>query len=245
MESGIYVGTSGWLYDHWADAFYPQDLKKGEWLSFYSKQFCTVELNNSFYQLPKKNNIEQWLKETPEHFLFSCKVSRYITHMKKLLDAEESMRRFLNSLKHFGGQLGPILFQFPPKWHVNTERFQHFLETLPKEHLYVFEFRDQSWFCERVYEILNQHNAVLCFYDFKGFQSPEVITSESIYIRLHGPEKTPYKGSYSETQLKHYAEKISHWEKEGKTVFCYFDNDEEGCAPHDAKKLLYIVEQSL
>ena len=141
----LHVGTSGWHYKDWAGHFYPEDLRKKDYLSYYADHFHTVEVNNSFYQLPKKETLETWRKTVPEGFLFAVKASRYITHMKKLKETEEALSSFLGRVELLGDKLGPILFQLPPKWNFNPNRFFDFLEVLPNGHQYTFEFRDRSW----------------------------------------------------------------------------------------------------
>lgn len=239
----IYIGTSGWSFDSWIGSFYPKDIKNNDRLSHYAETFSTVELNNSFYQLPSKKSIQHWLKATSDDFIFSCKASRYITHMKKLNDAKPDVDHLFESLEHFGEQLGPVLFQLPPNWHMDIERLAKFVRTLPKDHRYTFEFRDKSWLCEQVYDLLEKYDIALCFYDFKGYQSPEVITSDFIYVRLHGPTEQAYEGAYDGRTLAGYAQKFIRWQKEGKSVFCYFDNDQKANAPKDAVKLMDSLER--
>ena len=239
MRKGqVHVGTSGWNFDSWAGDFYPEGLRKSDLLPEYARRFSTVEVNNSFYNLPSSKTTQSWKDEAPDNFLFSCKASRYITHMKKLKDPDEGIDKVLHALEPLGDKLGPILFQLPPNWRVNTERLSAFLEKLPKEHRYTFEFRDTSWHCQEIYDLLEKHNVALCFYDYEKYQSPEASTADFIYIRLHGPEETAYSGAYDGRTLAGYARKINRWREEGKDVFCYFDNDEKACAPHDAEKLL-------
>ena len=242
-RSNIRVGTSGWSYDHWIGDFYPADVNKGQLLSHYVKRLNTVELNRSFYSLPKAETVEKWRDEAPSNFLFSCKASRYITHMKKLKDPQRSIERFLDTVDHFGKKLGPLLFQLPPNWKVNPDRLESFLEALPDGRRYTFELRDKSWLCDSIYRILQKHGASLCFYDYKGYRSPEAVTADFIYIRLHGPHEEAYTGSYDGRTLAGYARKMQRWADEGKDVFCYFDNDQKACAPQDAARLLESLEK--
>ncbi|KTD21095.1 DUF72 domain-containing protein [Legionella londiniensis] len=245
FPDNLRIGTSGWNYKSWQGEFYPEGINDSELLPYYAERFNTVELNNSFYQLPDKGHIKIWRKMTPQGFIFSCKASRYITHMKKLLDPEEGISKLFASLSHFEEKLGPIVFQLPPNWRVNIGRLRSFIHTLSNDYRYVFEFRDKSWHREDVYELLRGANLTLCFYDFKGFQSPEVITSDLIYVRLHGPKEKPYEGSYDGRILAGLAQKFLHWLDEGKTVYCYFDNDKKGAAPKDAIRLIdKVVGQS-
>ena len=144
-ENMVLIGTSGWHYPHWSECFYPAKLPKSKWLAWYASYFSCFELNNSFYKLPNIKTIRQWLDQTPDNFVFALKASRLMTHLKKLKNCQEVLDNFLDSIRHFENKLGPILFQLPPHWHINTERLEAFLELLPPELNYVFGFRDPSW----------------------------------------------------------------------------------------------------
>lgn len=246
MSKGkIYIGTSGWNYKGWKDLFYPRDVKQADLLRKYAESFASVELNTSFYHLPKRASVESWAEQSPDNFLFSCKASRYLTHMKKLKDPQEGLERLWEVFVPLGRKLGPVLFQLPPGWRTNTERLAEFIDYLPARYQYTFEFRDQSWLCQEVYDLLGENNINLCFYDFKQYRSPEVVTADFIYIRLHGPMETPYWGSYSDADLNSYARKIKHWSTAGKDVYCYFDNDQEANAPRDALRLISNLKSLL
>ncbi|KTC84481.1 DUF72 domain-containing protein [Legionella brunensis] len=241
QRSNCRIGTSGWSYTGWIGQFYPEKIKAHCILPYYAATFDTVELNNSFYQIPKEKNIKTWLELTPANFIFSCKANRYITHTKKLHDVTESVKRLLTSFSHFEEKLGPILFQFPPYWPLDIGCLRSFIENLPQKYLYTFEFRHKSWFCEELYELLNTHQMTLCFHDYKTYQSPKVVTGQFIYIRMHGPNKEGYQGSYEDYKLAEYAQKIINWQENGKAVYFYFDNDEKCRAPHDAQRLKKIL----
>ncbi len=240
-SDSCHIGTSGWNYKHWMGPFYPKDTPQKKLLDHYRKHFKTVEVNNSFYQLPAKNTLIQWRKAVGENFVFSVKASRYITHMKKLKNPQKSLSKFLSVIRNLEGRLGPILFQLPPKWRINKERLEAFLAALPTRHSYTFEFRDKSWFDEDVYELLSRYNSAFCIYDLEGSQSPEVITSDFVYIRLHGPSRNAYEGSYCRKKLKTWAGKFDKWSKNSKEIYCYFDNDQNGYAPKNAYTLQNIV----
>lgn len=244
MKPGcIHIGTSGWHYDHWVGPFYPKHMRSSEFLAFYSQHFHTVEINNTFYHLPTRETLAEWRQKTPKHFLFACKASRFMTHMKKLKDPEQSSQKFFNAIQLLGNKLGPILFQLPPRWKVNLERLDQFLNVLPKKHRFVFEFRDDSWFEHGTYTVLAKHNAALCLYNFAGRWSPLEITTDFVYIRLHGP-KGPYQGQYGEKVLQALSQKFLNWSHQGKNVYCYFDNDENGFAARDGAKLMHLVENT-
>jgi uncharacterized protein YecE (DUF72 family) len=148
LKGKIYVGTSGWHYKHWVGTFYPKKVKSEKQFDFYEKHFHTVELNNSFYRLPKQKTFTQWRKNSRNNFLFSVKASRYITHQKKLKDPKESVKKFFQHVRYLREKLGPILFQLPPSWKVNVERLNEFLKILPKHLRYVFEFRNPTWYTQ-------------------------------------------------------------------------------------------------
>ena len=240
MSSKILIGTSGWHYKHWKGLYYPADLATSEWLKFYSAQFNTVELNNSFYHLPTINAFDTWRLTSPRGFVFAVKGSRFTTHMKKLKDPKSSTDKFFAAAGHLKSKLGPILFQLPPRWKVDEERLEEFLETMPKSHRYVFEFRDDSWLNDRVYGILERHNAAFCIHDLGGRQSPVEITANFTYIRFHGPTEARYSGSYSQQALEVWADRFRTWRKL-KAIYAYFNNDVGGHAPRNAATLMDLT----
>ena len=236
----IHIGTSGWHYDHWRGPFYPKDLPKEGFLEYYAGRFHTVEINNSFYQLPKEETLISWRDTTPGGFTFTVKASRYITHMKKLKEPEEPLATFLGRVSVLKGKLGPILFQLPPKWRFNPERLRGFLAALPPGYRYAFEFRDSSWYRPGVYKALSEHGAAFCMYELAGHLSPKEVTADFIYIRLHGPGDA-YQGQYETSVLAGWAGALSTWARQGKEIFCYFDNDEAGYAAQDALRLQEMI----
>jgi uncharacterized protein YecE (DUF72 family) len=236
----IHIGTSGWHYDHWRGPFYPEDLAKRDFLEYYMRRFHTVEINNSFYQLPKDKTLALWRETVPKGFVFTVKASRYITHMKKLKDPEDSLATFLQRVEALDDKLGPILFQLPPRWRFNPKRLHDFLSALPQGRRYAFEFRDPSWYESEAYEALCEHGAAFCMYELGGRLSPKKVTADFIYIRLHGPGDA-YQGQYESGVLAGWAGAVSTWARQGKEIFCYFDNDEAGYAARDAARLQEMV----
>lgn len=231
----IHIGTSGWHYDHWRGLFYPDDV--GDRLGFYARQFKSVEINNTFYRQPKTQTLRDWRDTVPSDFRFAVKASRYITHMKKLKEPAESLGNFIELVETLGDKLGPLLFQLPGNWHFNGERLAQFLAMLPDDLRCAFEFRDPSWHNQEVYALLARHNVAFCIFEIGGQRAPRETTADFVYIRLHGPEKTPYEGQYDIQALSGWAGAISTWAKQGKDVYCYFDNDQSGYAPQDARRL--------
>lgn len=243
IAKGIQVGTSGWNYDAWKGDFYPEKISGARMLAEYGRRFGTVEVNGTFYSLPKPASVEDWAEQVPEDFVFSVKASRYITHMKKLKDPREPLDKLYQVLDAFGDRLGPVLFQLPPNWQLDLDRLKNFLESLSGRYRYTFEFRDDSWHCEEVYDLLAEHDAALCFYDYEQRQSPEKLTTDFAYIRLHGPETQAYQGRYPDEALESWARKCLNWRKNGQSVFCYFDNDEKAYAPDDAQRLRQFIRE--
>ncbi len=236
-SSRVCIGTSGWNYDHWSGTFYPEDLPQKQWLEFYREKFNSVEINNSFYQLPAENTVSNWYKNTPDDFTFAVKASRYITHMKKLKDPKDSLKKFFDRVRHLKEKLGIILFQLPPNWRFNEERLKSFISQLPEKYSYSMEFRDKSWINETTYHILREHNVAFCIYELAGYESPVEVTADTVYIRLHGPDANKYQGDYSKDTLQNWRDSIRNWKNDGKTVYCYFDNDQSGYAAHNADQL--------
>ncbi|HEY2013455.1 MAG TPA: DUF72 domain-containing protein [Bryobacteraceae bacterium] len=239
--TAIHVGTSGWHYQHWRGPFYPEKLPASSMLEFYSRQFCTVELNNTFYRLPVETGLEKWRSTTPDGFCFSVKGSRFLTHMKKLKDPEVGIGRFFERVDRLRPKLGPVVFQLPPFWEVDAERLEHFLRALPKRHRYAFEFRNPTWHTETIYRILRKHNAAFCIFEISGFASGYHITADFTYVRLHGPEGA-YQGSYSEASLEHWAARIDQWRKQLRAVHVYFDNDQAAYAVENALSLKRLLD---
>ncbi|KAA5546573.1 DUF72 domain-containing protein [Adhaeribacter rhizoryzae] len=218
-------------------------MPQQEYLAHYLKYYQTVEINNSFYRLPTYETFANWRQAVPDNFVFAVKASRYITHMKKLKDPQASLANFLQNVTALEEKLGPILFQLPPRWHCDLERFRQFLQALPSGLLYTFEFRDQTWYNEPVYDLLRQYNAAFCIYDLEQHLSPIIATANFVYIRLHGPVGK-YNGSYSDEALMGWAEAARTWHAEGKAVYIYFDNDIGGHAVTDSQRLIALLNPS-
>lgn len=238
----IHIGTSGWNYEDWEGPFYPEDLSKDQWLEHYMGQFDTVEVNNTFYNLPDSEILEDWKNRVPDDFTFAAKANRYITHMKKLNEPEESLENMLNVFDAFGEKLKPVLFQLPPNWNFDEERFRYFLDLLPEDLLTAFEFRDESWINDTTFSILKENNSAFCIYDLVNYQSPMEVTADFVYVRLHGPSDQKYKGKYNEDQLAWWTERLNKWRDQDLDVYVYFDNDEQAFAAQNALALKDIVE---
>ena len=243
MTATVHIGTSGWHYKDWMSVFYPAGSSPSDLLKFYASHFDTVEINNSFYKLPTIQTFENWRDTTPKKFRFAVKASRFITHMKKLKDPRRSSEQFLLATEHLGPKLGPILFQLPPRWHLNTQRLKDFLLVLPNGFRYVFEFRDSTWLNPEVYQILRDHNAAFCVHDFADMKIPREITATFTYVRFHGPTSTKYAGSYSDVQLRRWAEWIKEQRKLLDGVYVYFNNDPGAAAVRNASTLKRLIAE--
>jgi len=236
----IRVGTSGWHYWHWAGLFYPEDLPKFDWLKFYAKSFDTVELNNTFYHLPKPSSVKTWYKQTPKNFLYAVKASRYITHIKKLKDISEELALFYEAIAPLKTKLGPVLFQLPPSFKKNLKRLESFLKNLPKRKLAAIEFRNDTWYAQDTYDLLNEYGVGFCTHDLPGLESPRVVTGKLIYLRLHGTESR-YAGNYSKSALQNYASWLKENSKVVKGIFVYFNNDYNAYAVKNARELCKML----
>jgi uncharacterized protein YecE (DUF72 family) len=218
-----WVGTSGWTYGHWQGPFYPPGLKQRDWLGFYAGRFSSVELNASFYHLPRESFAAGWAERTPPGFLFAVKAWRAITHRHKLHDCADQMAVFFERLAGLGDKLGPVLFQLPPHWHADPPRLATFLDLLPDGGCYAFEFRDPDWHRDEVYRILAEKNAAFCLFELGDQTSPHVVTADFVYVRLHGREAA-YVGDYSDSELADWAHLLREQMAEGRDVYVYFDN---------------------
>jgi uncharacterized protein YecE (DUF72 family) len=209
-------------------------------LAHYIQHFNTVELNNTFYKLPGEASLLAWRDSTPPNFHFTVKGSRFLTHMKKLNNAQDGLKRFLDAVDVLGPKLDAILFQLPPNWDLNLDRLAAFLALLPRYRRCAFEFRNPTWNTPQTYDLLAQYNAAYCIFDLAGYVSPFEVTADFSYIRLHGPGGK-YQGSYSDAALEEWARNITNWSKKLAAVYVYFDNDDSGYAPQDALRLKNLV----
>jgi len=203
-----YIGTSGWHYDDWRGRFYPEKLPKTKWLEFYAGHFPTLELNNSFYRLPSENAFNNWYNSTPTDFVFAVKVSRFITHIKRLKDCDEAVNNFMSRARLLKEKLGPLLYQLPPSLHRDDALLDSFLKKLPEELKHVIEFRHESWLVEEVYKLLRQYHAGFCVFDMPELICPMLATASFAYIRFHGRESL-YSSDYSDKELAEWTQRIA------------------------------------
>jgi uncharacterized protein YecE (DUF72 family) len=241
-HSQIRIGCSGWQYRHWREIFYPKGLAQSRWFSFYAEHFDTVEINSSFYRLPKASTFEKWRDQAPPGFCYAVKANRFITQAKKLLDCEEPMERMMDATRHLGGRLGPMLYQLPPSMGINLERLEAFLRLLPSDVTSVFEFRNKSWYVPQTFELLDRHGVGFCVHDMKGSATERIAVGSAAYVRFHGGAGK-YWGRYSDERLLDWADWIVGQAGSGRSVWCYFNNDIHGHAIDDAQTLKSMVGQ--
>jgi uncharacterized protein YecE (DUF72 family) len=240
--SEIRIGCSGWNYQHWRNGvFYPPRLPARRWLEFYAERFDTVEINSTFYRLPRESGVANWVRESPPGFLFSVKMSRYATHIKRLRDLAPSIALFYERIGPFLGspKLGPVLWQLPPDFRRDDERLAGALSQLPAGR-HCFEFRHESWFVEPVYELLREHRVALVIGDDprRPFQAHE-LTTDWTFVRFHRGTRGR-GGNYSENELREWAQRLDTWARAG-DVFAYFNNDWQGYAVRNAARLQRLL----
>ena len=238
-----FIGTSGYSYKHWKDIFYPVGLRQSKWLEYYAESFDTVELNVTFYRLPKEGAFLGWYKKTPKNFKFSVKGNRFITHIKKLKDCSDPLKLFFSRVRLLNEKLGPVLWQLPPSFKADPKRLETFLKSLKKykkvEH--VFEFRNKTWYHKKTFDILKTYDVALCNADWPLFNKGIHITADFVYLRRHGQGAKLYSGCYSNRQLKKDAEIIKKILRKKRSVYIYFNNDAHGYAVKNALELKKLV----
>lgn len=239
MSGQIRIGTSGWNYGHWREAFYPKGLSQKEWFGYYAGVFDTVEINNTFYHQPPDKTYDAWRRQAPDGFVYAVKANRYITHLKRLKDPLEPVERFFSGARRLEKHLGPVLYQLPPNWNLNLERLEYFLESLPSNQAHVVEFRSRDWLCEETYALLEEHRVGLCVHDMLR-RHPRRVTGPLVYLRFHGSGKK-YGGRYRKRRLHVWADWIEEISAD-RDVFAYFNNDENAYAVSDAKRLRELLE---
>ncbi len=234
--AAIRIGCSGWVYPHWRERFYPSTIRQKDWFRHYAQTFDTVEINNSFYHLPAESAVASWARQAPPGFLYAVKVNRFITHMKKLKDPEGPLRNFITRMQALGDHLGPLLYQLPPHWPCNRERFRTFLNALPSDLTHVFEFRHPSWLNDQIFADLDSHGASLCVHDMAGIDVPRLAIGPVVYVRFHG-SGAKYGGGYPQATLQSWAQWLTQQAAKGRAAYAYFNNDVEAHAVFDAQIL--------
>jgi uncharacterized protein YecE (DUF72 family) len=239
----VRIGCSGWNYADWREQVYPKGLAQRRWLEYYATLFDTVEVNNTFYRLPARSAVANWVESTPTDFVFSVKASRFLTHVKRLTDLGEGARRFYERIEPLAAspKMGPVLWQLPENFHRNDERLEGALARLPKGR-HCFEFRHPSWFAADVYALLREHGAALVIGDHpeRPFQAHEQ-TTDWTFIRFHYGSRGR-NGNYSASELEAWRARIDEWRRRVE-VFAYFNNDWKGYAVVNALLLRKMIER--
>jgi uncharacterized protein YecE (DUF72 family) len=233
----VLVGTSGWQYDDWRGRFYPKDLPKSEWLRYFSEAFPTVEVNNTFYQLPKEETFVAWREASADGFLVTVKASRYITHLRRLRDCRDPVRLLWSRCRRLGKKLGPVLFQLPPNFKADVDLLRAFLRLLPKSMRPAFEFRHPSWENEETHRALDEAGCALVLADRPRARLPNVVTGGWSYIRFH--QGSLVGPGYSRAKLRRWADRIA--DMPTRDTFVYFNNDTGGAAVRDAMTLRELL----
>jgi uncharacterized protein YecE (DUF72 family) len=229
----VWIGTSGWQYRDWRPAFYPPRLPPARWLEYFSERFATVESNNAFYRLPKASVFAAWAQRTPDDFVMAVKVSRFLTHIKRLNEPEEPVERFLDRARHLGNKLGPVLLQLPPQLKVDPGRLEETLSQFPRDIRVAVEFRHESWFSDDIRRLLERHGAALCMADRRRPISPLWATSDWTYLRLHEGRASP-RPCYGRDALGGWASRLAERAGEWREAWVYFNNDHRCCAVRNA-----------
>jgi len=240
MTARAYVGTSGWNYKHWRNLIYPERMPQKRWLDFITQHFDTVEVNTSFYRIPKQETVAAWQAATPEHFLFAVKLWRGITHYRKLKNAETFTANFLKVAETLEpDRRAPLLIQLPPNQGKDVDKLVDYLRQLLRvsdgKWRVAVEFRNTNWLDRDTYKALDKENVAVCLHDMPGKgNTDEPNHADFIYVRRHGTSEGRYAGSYAPRDIRADADKIRSWTNAGKAVFVYYNNDIGGHAFRNA-----------
>lgn len=233
----IIVGTSGWQYPDWKGRFYPNDVPQREWLAYFSERFPAVEINNTFYMLPKDETFVRWRESSASGFVFAVKASRFITHIRRLRDCRDPLRLFWSRCRRLGKKLGPVLFQLPPNFQADLGRLESFLRLLPGSMRAAFEFRHPSWETDEVHAALDAAGCALVVADRPGARPPDVVTGGWSYVRFH--QGRPAAPGYTRDKLRRYADRLI--EADARETWAFFNNDTGGAAIRDAATLTELL----
>jgi uncharacterized protein YecE (DUF72 family) len=240
----VYLGTSGWQYKDWRGRFYPDGVAQKRWLEFYVERFATVESNNAFYRLPERKTFQDWKERSPDDFVWAVKASRFLTHMKRLKEPAEPVKRFADRVRGLGGKLGPVLLQLPPNFHADLGRLDAALRRFPQSFRVAVEPRHGSWFTDELRDLLQQHDAALCLAD-RGSKpvGPIWRTTDWGYVRFHAGTASPHP-CYGRSALRTWAGRIHDLYSRRTDVFVYFNNDTAGCALRDVRTFAREVDRA-
>jgi uncharacterized protein YecE (DUF72 family) len=236
----VWIGTSGWQYRDWRERFYPKGVPTARWLEHYAAGFATVESNNAFYNLPERRVFEAWAARTPPDFMMAVKVSRYLTHIRRLQEPAEPVARFVERVAGLGPKLGPVLLQLPPSFRCDAERLAATLDEFPREFRVAVEFRHKTWFVDEIRALLTERGAALCLADRRGPLTPLWRTAPWTYLRFHEGRTAPLP-CYGRAALASWATRLADGWGPDADCWVYFNNDPRGCAPRDAARFAAAV----
>ncbi len=237
----VLVGTSGWQYRHWRGGFYPQDVPQRRWLEYYAGQFPTVENNGTFYRLPARATFEQWRARTPDGFVMAVKASRYLTHILRLRDPAEPVRRMLDAFAGLGDRLGPVLIQLPPTMKADPGLLDGTLSQFPPAMRVAVEPRDASWWTDEIKDVLTARGAALCWADRADEPvTPLWRTADWGYLRFHEGTADPWP-RYTDQALQTWADRVASTWPGSAPVYAYFNNDQNGAAVIDVARFAQLT----
>ncbi len=239
----VLIGTSGWQYPHWRGRFYPERLSASRWLEHYAARFQSVEVNNTFYRLLDASTFDDWAARTPDDFVMAVKMSRFLTHFRRLRDPAEPVARFLEGARRLGGKLGPVLVQLPPQMKADAGRLAAALDCFPEHVRVAVEPRHASWFTDEVAELLASRDAALCIADSPWLRTPFRLTATWAYLRFHAGRAAP-SPCYGAAALRAAAERLASARGPEADAYVFFNNDALGCAVRDAILFARAVERS-
>ena len=245
QKNKLHIGTSGWSYKDWKEIFYPAGLKTTDWLAYYAQTFSITEINSSFYHLPRKQTVAAWVKKVPDHFLFCPKMSRFLTHLKKLSAPEEPLQRFFDVFEPMYKKMGPVLLQLPASVHFEKDKTEHLYGVLKEQYKpfkFSLEVRHNSWLSEESIVLMKRYNiGFVISQSGKGFPYLEIATAKHIYVRFHGPKEL-YASLYSKEDMDQYARLFKKWLNQNHSLWIFFNNDFFGYAIENAKQLETSME---
>jgi uncharacterized protein YecE (DUF72 family) len=241
MGASVRIGTSGWVYPHWRGRFYPSGLPSARWLEFYASRFDTVELNNSFYRQPTREQFAHWRRAVPDGFQYAVKLNRFITHIKRLNVDAATVARSYDTMAGLGPALAAVLVQLPPRFRFDAVRLDAYARVVSRRRRrHALEPRDASWLTEEALAALRARGIALCVIDTPKWPSRLAVTADFVYLRFHGPRGL-YTSPYDDGLLGEWAARIRDWRGQGLDVFAYFNNDAMAYAPRDALRLRELV----
>jgi uncharacterized protein YecE (DUF72 family) len=238
----LLLGTSGWQYRHWRETFYPRGVAQGRWLEYYAERFATVESNAAFYRLPEGDTFAAWAERTPDDFVMAVKVSRYLTHVRRLAEPAEAVERFVDRVRRLGPKRGPALIQLPPTMKADVPRLADTLARFPPGWRVAVEFRHPSWYTNQVRQLLERHAAALCLADRLGVLTPIWRTTDWTYLRFHAGRAHP-SPCYGRSALDAWVRRLAeHW-RPHEDICVYFNNDPRACALRDARTFAHAARR--